>query len=317
MKIIITGGAGFIGTNTVQYYLDKGWEVLNLSHSKPRNAVHSSCWRKVSVDNYEELKNTIDIFNPDYIIHLAGRTDMNGENLEDYAINIDGTRNIIKAARECHSIRKILFTSSSHVCMPNSIQINEREYSPRNYYGKSKAVAEELIWNNPPKCDWSIIRPTSIWGPWQTTSYISFFKAILNDHYFHISNCNSKKTFGYVGNMVFQMDALLHTDTNGDKKKVFYIGDYDPYDITDWADEIAAIIGKRIQRIPYWIAKSVAIIGDVLNASRINFPLTSHRLINMRTDNVVDLREIKKIANPLPYTRESGVIETIKWIKNN
>lgn len=317
MRIIVTGGSGFIGTNMVQYYLDKGWDVLNLSRSKPRNVAHGSCWREVSVGDYEGLRTIIVEFTPDYIIHLAGRTDLEGKRLEDYTINIEGTRNIIEVAKVCPSLKKIILTSSALVCKPRYVPNNERAYSSINYYGLSKANAEETVWNDPPACDWSIVRPTSIWGPWQTTSYVQFFKTILAGHYFHIGKCSSRKTFGYVGNMVYQMDALLHTDTKDVNKKVFYLGDYEPYDIFEWADEIAAFSGSRLLKMPYGLAKCGAIAGDVLNTLGVRFPLTSQRLKNMRTNSILDLRDIQEIAHPLPFTREAGVKETIKWIQNN
>ena len=317
MKVLITGGSGFIGTNTVQYFLDKGWEVLNLSRSRPRNKEHDPFWYGVSVANYKGLRKATLEFEPEYIIHLAGRTDMDGGNPEDYSINLEGTQNIIKLSKECPMLKKLLFTSSSSVCRPGHIPINERDYCPVKYYGQSKAEAEKLIWEDPPECDWSIIRPTSIWGPWQTTSYIQFFQAILAGRYFHIGKCDSEKTFGYVGNTVFQIDILLHTDTKKANKKVYCLGDYEPYNIRDWSEEIAVNSGQTIREVPYWLAKCGAIAGDLLNTMGVGFPLTSRRLKNMKTNSILDLQNIQKIAYPLPFTREAGVKETIKWIQNN
>ena len=45
MKIVITGGSGFIGTNLVQFYIEKGFDVISLDISKPRNKLHLRCWK--------------------------------------------------------------------------------------------------------------------------------------------------------------------------------------------------------------------------------------------------------------------------------
>ena len=304
-KIIITGGSGFIGTNVVQYYLDKGWDVINISRSAPQIDHHRKFWKRASVTEITSLSEIILGFDPDFIIHLAGRTDFKGKNLDDYRVNVDGVRNIIEIASLCKSLKKIIFASSSLASNPCTV------------YGESKAKGEQEVFRCPPQCDWSIIRPTAIWGPWFHNSYYTFFKSISKGRYFNINHVNSKKTFGYVGNTAYQIDCVLSTDTKAYSDKVFYLGDYEPYDIRVWAEEIAAKTGKRISRVPYRMAKCAAVVGDLLTTLRINFPLTSQRLSNMRTDHLVDLKEIKKIAYSLPFSREKGISETIEWIQNN
>ena len=49
MKILVTGGSGFIGTNLMEYYLSKGVEALNFSTDPPKNPEHKSYWRKVDI----------------------------------------------------------------------------------------------------------------------------------------------------------------------------------------------------------------------------------------------------------------------------
>lgn len=49
MRILVTGGSGFIGTNLVDYYLSKGEEVINFNIAPPKNAQHKPYWRKVDI----------------------------------------------------------------------------------------------------------------------------------------------------------------------------------------------------------------------------------------------------------------------------
>ena len=78
MKIIVTGGSGFIGTNVVDYYRKKGWAVLNLDIRAPKQAEANGCWQACDILDYDALDAAFQAFAPDYIIHLAARTDQIG-----------------------------------------------------------------------------------------------------------------------------------------------------------------------------------------------------------------------------------------------
>ena len=304
-RLVVTGGSGFIGTNVVQYYLDKGWNVINISRSAPKIDQHWKYWIQASVTEKTRLSEIIQDFAPDYIIHLAGRTDLKGKCLRDYRANVDGVSNILEIASLCKDLKKIIFTSSSLASNPSTA------------YGESKAKGEQLVFQRPPQCDWSIIRPTAIWGPWFHSSYYTFFNTIQRGRYFHINHVNSTKTFGYIGNVVYQIDCILNTDTKANNEKIFYLGDYEPYDIQAWADEIAADYGKKLFVLPFWVAKIVAFVGNILESFGVSVPLTTNRLRNMMTDNIICLDKIKLIAPILPYTRRVGTQNVEKWLKNN
>jgi nucleoside-diphosphate-sugar epimerase len=191
------------------------------------------------------------------------------------------------------------------------------DYAPTTIYGQSKVETEKIVWKTHIHCDWSILRPTSIWGPWFSVPYRNFFDMVISKKYFHIGNEGCTKTYGYVGNAIYQIEKILFTQTYNDKNKVFYIGDNQPTNIEDWANEIAKEIDYKIKRIPYKFVKCIAIFGDFLSMVRIKFPMTSFRLHNMTTDNVVNLDNTYNIAPNLPYTREDGIKITLKWLKEN
>ena len=97
---------------------------------------------------------------------------------------------------------------------------------------------------------------------------------------------------------------------------MFYLGDYESYDITEWANEIATCIGIKIPRIPYFLFVLAGWLGDVLKLFGIAFPMTSFRLKNMTTDNVHNLEPIREIAPELPTSRQEGNKKTIEWINS-
>ena len=312
--ILITGGSGFIGTNLVEYFYQKGCRVANLDIGGPKNKDHIQFWTQVDIRDYEELRKAITSFSPDYIIHLAARTDLNGTKLGDYSANTIGTDNLLKAISECHSLKKIIIASSMLVCKSGYAPKDYFDYCPTTIYGQSKVETERLVWSNKPICDWAIIRPTSIWGPWFDAPYKKFFDLIKSKLYFHIGRKSCVKTYGYIGNAIYQIEKLLYFNTSENYNKVFYIGDEPAYNIEEWADEIATELGLRLIRMPFKIAQVMALLGDGLSKIGVSFPMTTFRLMNMTTNNIIDLSETQKITSTVPYSRVAGIKDTLAWM---
>lgn len=317
-KIVIAGGSGFIGTNLVQYYLDRGWEVINLDCSPPRNSAHSDCFRQVNLLDASELVQAVKSFAPDYLVHLAARTDLNEKyDIQGYAANIQGIPNIITACNNCENIKRVIFTSSMLVCRFGYAPKNENDYTPNTLYGESKVLTEKAIRQSNIRPEWLIIRPTSIWGPWFDVPYKNFFNVVLNGKFFHPGHRAGTATYGYVGNSAYQIDQLLMAKKENIQGRIFYIGDSPPNNLSEWADEIAAIAGlKKLVTIPYFIVRTVALLGDFLTIVKFPFPLTSFRLMNMTTDNIIDISATEAIVGQSPFSRLAAIQETLKWMRN-
>lgn len=314
-KILITGGSGFIGTNMLQYF--SGHEVLSIDICAPKLGGHNSFWSCIDILNYAKFREAVLNFNPDYIVHLAARTDLGGSTIEDYQANTVGVENLLRIVRELPNLRKVLITSSMLVCHTGYYPKTQFDYSPTTMYGKSKVETEKLVWANKPHCDWAIIRPTSIWGPWFEAPYRNFFNMVISHRYFHVGNKGCTKTYGYIGNAVYQIEQVLFNETLEEEHKVFYIGDEPPTNIEEWGNEIANELNYKIIRMPYMVLKCAALCGDLLKKLGIYFPMTSFRLKNMTTNNIIDLTEISRLAPNPPYTRIEGVKQTLNWLKEN
>lgn len=314
-RILVTGGSGFIGTNIIEDLIQKGYLIKNIDIEEPKIKERKNIWSKIDIRDYINFEKEVLAFNPDYIVHLAARTDFEGKTLDDYSSNTIGVENMMRIAMKVPTLKKIIVTSSKFVNPNGYIPVNQRDYNPHTVYGKSKVITENKVWENRPTCDWCIIRPTSIWGPWFAVPYRNFFDMVMKRLYFHIGNTKCYKTYGYIGNSIYQVESLLFTNTLDEDNKVFYIGDEPAYEINEWADEIAKELGFKIPRMPAWIIKSVAVFGDFLKLFKIKFPMTSFRYGNMTNDGVNDMSNTLKIAPNQPYTRIEGVKETLKWIK--
>lgn len=314
-KILLTGASGFIGTNLVEELLHKQYDILNIDINAPKIKERANIWSKVDICNYPLLEKVCVEFNPDYIVHLAARTDLDGKTLDDYATNVIGVENVLKILYKLPDLKKIIITSSKFVTR-NGYQIkNQHDYCPHTKYGESKVETEIRVWENKPSCDWCIIRPTSIWGPWFGVPYRNFFDIVMKRMYFHIGQIKCYKTYGYIGNAVYQIEQLLFNETLDENNKVFYIGDEPAYEINEWGDEIAHELGFKVPAAPVWFVKCLAKFGDFLGWFGIHFPMQSFRYENMTKNGTNDMSNTYVYAPKNPYTRLEGTKATISWIR--
>lgn len=315
MKIVITGGSGFIGTNLIKFLETKHYSLKNIDIQRPVCKSQLKYWEEVDILNESDLYFSLRCFEPDIIIHLAAITDINGKNLEYYSANFLGTQNLIEASKTLNNVKKIIFTSTQYVCKLGYIPQHFEDYCPHTIYGESKVEMEKIIRKiENPSYEWVIIRPTSIWGPWFKYPYRKFFDIIHKGVYLDMTK-TANKTYGYVKNSVYQIERLIHVNNIGGR--TFYIGDLPAYHISDWAKEINKHLHKKkMIVIPIFLMKLLAYLGDVLKRFNIYFPMNSFRLKNMITDNVMPLSDLYKVVGTPPYSRLQGTIETIDWLKN-
>lgn len=316
MRYLITGGSGFIGGNIVASLVESGKEVLNVDSREPK--MNSGLWVECDILELTKINELFQNFQPDVILHCAARTDLNGRTLKDYDVNILGTNNIIEAARNCVSVKRVIFFSSMLVCKAGDIPQADNYYSPTTVYGESKVKMENLIKQSSPlfTFDWAIVRPTSIWGPGFGEPYRRFFDIVYKGRYIKIGRNSAVKTYGYIGNTLYQLDCIL-SNSRASNGKVFYLGDYTPVKIDLWAELIAKQTKSRITTLPFLVLLLFAKLGDVLSLFRISFPLSSFRLTNMTTNNIVSFGDLEDLAPKLPFSLEEGTLLTIQWLEKN
>lgn len=318
-RIIITGGSGFIGANLVEYYLERGWQVLNLDIAPPRNPAHHKEWRPVDLLDRALLIETVRRFSPDVLLHFAARTDLDeNRNLEGYAANIDGVCNIIEAIRAAPAIQRAVFASSQLVCRLGYQPKDDYDYCPTTLYGRSKALSERIL---RAAADfgpaWAIVRPTSLWGPWFDVPYKNFFNMIRRGLYVHPGGIMTLKQWGFIGNAVHQVARLVEAPSELIHKRTFYLADYEPTELRRFADLVQQALGARpIVTVPYKALQAAALLGDFLQSlGWRNPPLTRFRLGNIVTTEMQNLEPLHRVVGNLPFTLEQGIQITAEWLK--
>lgn len=317
-RILVTGGSGFIGTNIVEFYRDRGVGALeNFDIRRPRNEAHLEHWRDVNICDASKLDDAIARLEPTAVIHMAARADLIGKTVEDYPDNTIGVQNLIFALRRRSNRPKLLVASSRLVCDIRHRPSSELDYCAPNAYGESKVHTEIITrrdcGNSIP---WILVRPTGIWGPWFDVPYRNFFEAVRRGFYLHPRGFPTLKSYGFVGNTVCQIDRLLYADFAAAQGRALYLCD-PAVQILQWAKIIAAKSGGRMpHEVPYALLWLGAKIGDRLAAMGVRHPpLTSFRLDNLITDMNIDYMLAQSVVGPAPFSIEDGTDITCDWLK--
>src|ERR1700737_3379261 len=227
MRILITGGSGFIGTNVIEAFSREGNAILNYSLHPPLNSEQMQYWRAGDILDLAATTAAFRDFQPDYLLHLAARAECDETvTLEEgYRVNIEGTRNVLDAIRATPSIQRVIITSSQFVCAPGRLPGNDTDYFPETIYGQSKVITEQLTREANLDCCWTIIRPTNIWGPWHLRYRREFWRVVQRGLYVHPGRRRVVRCYGYVKNVIDQIRKIFEADANLVRGQTFYVGD--------------------------------------------------------------------------------------------
>lgn len=317
MRILVTGSSGFIGRWVVDRLIKEGYQTIGLDKATP--PLPTSMDEHITCDilNRSALISEVRRISPDALIHLAARIDLDEtRNLSGYAANIDGVRNVIEAVKQTQTIRRVIYTSSQLVCRIGYVPISDTEYCPNTLYGQSKVLTEKIVREeNGGSVEWCLTRPTTVWGPHMSPHYQTMLRLIKKGLYFHCGKGKLYKSYAYAGNIAHQYMRLLTTEVATMHRKTFYLADYQPLSLRDYADGLAREMGARkIPTVPLPVARFLAVTGDVFNSCGFRrFPFNSFRLNNILTEYVFDLLSTEAACGPVPFTQEHGIKETAKW----
>ena len=209
-KVLITGGAGFIGSHIVDKLLDSNYHVVVLDNLSSGNLENLQQHENLKFYNIDIVKDDLEyIFKtekPDYVIHLAAQTSVAYSVLnpyEDAMMNILGSIKVLELSKK-YSVKKFLTASSAAVYgVPQFLPIDENHPTePISQYGLSKLTMEKYIRLS--GVPYIIFRFSNAYGPRQKSSKESgviaiFDKAMRNNQPINIyGDGNQIRDFIYV-----------------------------------------------------------------------------------------------------------------------
>ena len=133
--------------------------------------------------------------------------------------------------------------------------------------------------------------------------------------YFHPSGKPVIRSYGYVRNVVWQIEKILNAPPALVDQKVYYVGEM-PSSQLEWLNAFSqSLIGRDVRVIPSGLIKTLAGIGDILTSFGVKFPMTTSRYKNLTTSNIVPIAATIETFGAPPYSLEHGVNETVKWLE--
>jgi nucleoside-diphosphate-sugar epimerase len=317
MRILITGGSGFIGTSAVEIFCKHADAILNYSIHAPLDVQQMPYWQNGDIFDLERMLDVFRGFQPSHVLHLAARADCdeNATVEKDYRVNTEGTQNVLEAVRATPSVERVIITSTQFVCGPGRLPANDQDYFPATVYGQSKVITEKLTRTADLSCCWTIIRPTNIWGPWHLRYRREFWRVVERGLYIHPGRQPVIRCYGYVKNVVDQIRRIFEAGIALVRGETFYAGDR-PIDLIEWTNGFSqALTGHGVRVVPRPLMRALAALGDI--PTRLTgkpFMINSSRFRSMTTDYTTPMERTFQFLGENPYSMESGIKETVDWL---
>lgn len=167
MKILITGGSGYLGNRIALKFLDNGHEIVNVDLFNNLSKHEKLNFVKTDILDFEKLSKVFEDNKFDLIIHNAAKVPISKLKKSYFDINVVGTENILKLFDK-FNINKLIYISSSAVYgIPEIVPVKENDIrKPLEKYGYSKKIAEDRCIEHMNKKNKNIIilRPRTILG---------------------------------------------------------------------------------------------------------------------------------------------------------
>jgi len=188
MRILVTGGAGFIGSHIVYTYVKAGHEVAILDNFSGQNsyALFDAKVYEVDVCNRESVREVLESFRPDVLNHHAAMVDVvacekNPDGVRE--VNVEGTRILLEEGIRA-GIKKFIFASSGGAVYGECPEpaTEERMLHPCGDYGRSKRDAEASIIAMRNVIPFVILRYANVYGPRGGLGVIPSFEKAMREN---------------------------------------------------------------------------------------------------------------------------------------
>lgn len=262
--ILVTGGAGFIGSNLCEVLLDQSYRVINLDNFNDyydplikryniEDAATNSNYTLVegNILDAELLNSIFKSFNIDKVIHLAAIAGVRNSiqnPLEYVDVDIKGTVNLLEMCKK-YKVGKFVFASSSSVYGLNKIPFNEEDhlsvqlspYAASKYCGELFCKTYNQLYGIPTAC----LRFFTVYGPRQRPDMAihKFTRLIDNDMELSVyGNGESSRDYTYIDDIVNGITAAMNLDCDFE---IFNLGSSEPVKLLDLIGLIERGLNKR------------------------------------------------------------------------
>lgn len=259
MKVLITGGAGFIGSHLVRLLQAKGEGVAvadNFSTGLRENLPDGTAVYECDVTS-PELANVFEAVRPDAVVHLAGQTTVHVSMADpelDATQNVIGSVHVLEQARHC-GVKRVIFASTAASygdVAEDHLPIDEFEpLAPLSFYGLSKVTVERYLdlYHKAYGLDYVVLRFANVYGERQGDGgeggVISIFtKRVASDEPITIyGDGKQTRDFVYAGDIARGIDAALRTHH---ANRAYNLSTQTETSLKELVAVLAKVSGKRI-----------------------------------------------------------------------
>lgn len=256
-KVLVTGGAGFIGSHLVPYLLENNYEVVvldNLNGGKKENVPDAAKFIQMDICD-EKILQVMQQEKVDFIVHLAGQTTVSDSiknPIEDERINVNGMVNLLESAVKT-KVKRIIFSSTAAAYGDNdNLPLQESEQAqPLSFYGLSKVTAEKYIklYQRYFGLDYVIFRFANVYGERQGDGgeggVISVFSRLIahNQLITVYGDGSQTRDFIYAGDIASGIEKSLQTEN---KNSIYNLSTKTETSLNELIDIFNKISNKKI-----------------------------------------------------------------------
>lgn len=315
MKILVTGGSGFIGSRLVEKLLENGHSVQIFD--KVISSRYPDITRIGDIRDAEAVNKAVKGVDLVYNLAAEHRDDVRPISLY-YEVNVNGTK-ILADACATNGVKRIIFTSSVAIYGLNAGTPSEKTPpKPFNDYGKSKLQAEEVLhqWHGADTSrQLAIVRPTVVFGEGNRGNVFNLVKQITSGRFVMVGNGCNRKSMAYVGNvaafLVFLAGSLVDDITTCN------YADKPDLSMNELIGQVRKFMGKSsgyLPRLPYFVGLiGGACLDGLGKVTGRSFPVSSVRVKKFCADTSISVDMLHESGFSPPYTLDQGMHHFLKY----
>jgi nucleoside-diphosphate-sugar epimerase len=322
MRVLVTGGGGFLGSCIAKKLHARGNQVVVLGRRKYTHLDSGIESIACDIRNQEGVSSALE--GCDAVFHTAAIPGVWGDHEKYHGINVEGTANVIDACRS-NGVKKLIFTSSPSVVFGESDLENVDESTPYPdsylcHYPETKAQAERLIIDANGKGDLSTVslRPHLIWGVGDPHLVPRIVSRALKGKLVRVGDGRNLVDIIHVENAAHAHIQACDALTPGSKVagQCYFISDDEPVNLWDWIDNLLRALAyptveKTVSyRTARWMGSGLEKIYGVLNIRK-EPPMTRFVAAQLATSHYFNITKAKRDFGYQPVIGQKAGMEAM------
>lgn len=296
-RVFVTGGSGFVGTNLIRALVDQEVEIVALARSEAsiKKVLDAGAQMTASgdLDSLEEMNKGMQ--GCDVVFHVAAAVGVLGDWTEFHHVNLDGTQNVIDAARKA-GVRRLVHVSTEALMAGGKPFVDMDETwpypkKPVGMYATTKGLAEQLVIKaNSEELATLAVRPPLIWGKGDTSVLPAIADAVKTGQWVWFNGGHYLHTTTHIRNVI---EGLLLAAEKGRGGQVYYVTDGPEHEFRQFMTALLKTCGveDKSRSMPYWFGNVIArnceflwkvlpLKGDPLLPRELLYLMGQHMTIN-------------------------------------